>query len=147
MLKHASNTGEIDPIFVCTEVDMCPYNKDAAASITNFQYEPTTSKLGGTIVGSALINVTNHVATGQLCVSFLENAKGATGFGNCEVVENMKEDVYRLEYKVGTAASEGESWSAGQYTGYLELCEGMCNGAYFESKTLALATANFTLTN
>jgi len=147
MLEHASETGEIDPIFLCTEVDMCAYNKDAAAAISGFSYVPNKAKVGSTIVGEALINVTNTVATGQLCIIFMENVKGATSFGDCQVVEDMKEEVYRLQYKVDTTPSEGENWSAGPYEGWVELCEGMCHGAYYTSKTLATATTNFTLTH
>jgi len=135
-----------DPIWICEEVDICPYNDNAAANFVNIAVSPKSGPQGTQFSVDADFRVTNTIGTGEIDFIVIPPAQDGFVFGGGELIVNVTPGRYAINIPVATEPSENEAFGPGSYQVQLFICEGACGSIHSHSFQLATTSVNFTIT-
>lgn len=135
---------DLDPIYMCQLLKVCPIDDNGAASITSVSVEPTQGAQGDTFTIIMNFEVTNHTGTGEIAVQV--NPPDAEPFGDAELNTGFAPGAYSVKFQLEAKPSEQEPFSPGHYGVEVALCNGECGSAHPHSKVFGIGRSNFTIT-
>lgn len=140
----------LDPIYYCEEIDLCPYNDNGKAKIDKVIVSPLTGAQGTTFVILVDYTVINTTGTGDMVINIEPVDK--IPLGDEFMLYQQGPGSYKVEFKVDATPNPDcndpmcEQWLPGLYNIDLALCDGECSGKHPHSRMYGEAKANFTIT-
>lgn len=146
------NKADLDPIYFCQELKICPINDNADAKVVSFVSVPKRGPRGSTFTLQLVYSSQNGTGTGELVIDlqtvdgiplgdgFLMQASGP-GLYNSSISVNAKPDP-----SCDPTQQPCEQWLPGQYTATMQLCNGQCGSKHPHTKTLFTTTVSFNVT-
>jgi len=142
---------DLDPIWYCELVDMCPINDNGDAKFTKFSVTPTSGHSGTEFVIDCSFTTKNGTGTGMLRLGITDPKNESTV--NDFLLEGKKPGTYpeRIGFKTlyrNCDLSTGlcDAWPTGQYNVTAELCYGECESHHPHSSVYDMGKSSFVIT-
>jgi len=138
---------DLDPIYFCELLKVCPVTNGGNATIDHVGVEPTKGAIGTVFNIEMLFTVYNTTSTGEIAVNIKPPDGDPTG--STFVNEGYKPGRYgiRVEVKTDEQNKDGENvYQPGNYGVEVLLCEGTCGSGHPHSAILGSQTTGFTIT-
>jgi len=150
---HILITADIDPIYYCQVVDMCPVNDHGDAKFTNFGVYPQTGPQGTTFVIDLTFKTVNGTGTGTFTFNIID-PKNQTS-GDLYWFEEKKAGTYpyRIGFKTYTIStcdlSKGgvcDDFPVGTYNVTAQVCNGECGSHHPHTAIYDSQASSFVVT-
>jgi len=134
-----------DPIWICMEIDVCPYNKYAAGKVTSVKTSPSAGPMGTTFTVTAGYTITNTTGTGQIILAVIPPSEGEP-FGWEGTIIGQAPGQYTISESFTANPSENEPFTPGPYQTLCEVCEGSCGSTHSGEFIIAQGSGLFRIT-
>ncbi|KAI3387804.1 hypothetical protein SNEBB_009690 [Seison nebaliae] len=148
---HAIEKADLDPIYYCEIIDICPVFDQGDAEIISFNAFPKQATQGAVFNLNLAFRTINGTGTGQIDVGI--KTVDHEPVGASFLSEMLKPGVYGQKIQVSTDPSgcdpsQGpcEQWLPGNYTAKIAICNGECGSRHPHSKIYAEQECTFTIT-
>ncbi|CAG9329229.1 unnamed protein product [Blepharisma stoltei] len=131
---------QLDPIYFCELLDVCPVVAGGSANITNTYVVPSSATQYSTFNVQVLFQILKETGTGQ--VSLILTAPNKSVSKQSYLNEGFKPGTYSAKFQVVTDGM----YPAGVYNGVLEVCTGICGATLPNSAILSTGNIKFTVT-
>jgi len=143
---------DIDPIYYCQLVDMCPIKDDGDAKFTNFGVYPNTAPQGTTFLLDLSFMTVNGTGTGTFTFNIVDPKNQSSG--DLYWFEEKKPGTYpeKLEFKTYSLSdcdpSKGlcDAWPVGTYNVTALICNGDCGSHHPHTSIYDSRATSFVIT-
>ncbi|CAF0717260.1 unnamed protein product [Adineta steineri] len=145
------NKADIDPIYYCEKMSLCPINDNGDAKFKSFAVLPARAKMGTKIAIDFVYVSKNGTGTGEMILSIQTVDKVPLSAGL--LVEAQKPGTYGDRIAIDTSPdpecdptqSQCEEWLQGVYNVTVILCNGQCGSHHPHSAIYDTAHGSFSL--
>ena len=137
----ALEKADLDPIYMCQLLKICPHSDLGKAEIKELSVNPTTGKLGDTFIIAVGFEVFNSTSVGTFHVAV--DGPGASKSQTQSLNEGFEPGQYSLDIKYATSQKNN---LPGPYNVTIEMCDGTCGSNHPWSGLLDQGATSFTLT-
>merc|ERR1712100_762305 len=121
----AIDKADLDPIYMCELIDLCPVHDGGSGKILNITTNPPSGPSGTTFEFTMVFDIYNQTGTGVIEVGIIPPGS-QFGSGEGFLNEGYEPGRYGVQIQLNTELSEEMQWSPGQYTVEFDLCYGEC---------------------
>lgn len=147
-----ANKTDIDPIYYCEVINLCPINDNGDAKFKYFSISPPSSLIGTTVTIDFTYQSMNGTGTGELYIEIdcVDKIKIESRLLN----EAQKSGIYGDRFSLDTTPADPdcdpteeqcEQWLAGTYNVTIQLCNGICGSHHPHSATYDTIKGTFIL--
>jgi len=143
------NHTDLDPIYFCEEVKLCPAGRDdAASSVDGNAVSPSGGPAGSTFAMQVDFTVLNATGVGEIRIAV--DGPGAIHVGQSFVNTGFAPGRYAtnvtLTAQNDPSAQPPVEWLPGTYTYEFEVCQGECGSKHPHSKVFGKTSGSFQIT-
>ncbi|XP_045164928.2 countin-1-like [Mercenaria mercenaria] len=143
---------DLDPIYYCELIPVCPVNDNGDAKFTTFEIDPKSGPQGVFDISFEYVSK-NGTGTGQISLD-LDTVDGIP-LGQSFLHELAPAGTYDGTFKLNAepdpdcdpTAGPCEQWLPGNYTVKMAICNGECGSKHPNSAIYDVASATFTITD
>jgi hypothetical protein len=140
---------DLDPIYYCELLDLCPVNDNGDAHIVSFTVKPNTVDQGSNFHIELLFQTQKGTGTGEIDLG-IDTADGIP-VGEDELLQSLAPGAYNVTWTVKAKPDPNcdptqepcEEWVPGNYTADVAICNGECGSKHPHSQIYDTAKAPF----
>ncbi|CAF3984870.1 unnamed protein product [Rotaria sordida] len=144
-------SADIDPIYYCETIKLCPINDNGDAKFKSFAILPPRAQTGSTIDVNMVFVTKNGTGTGEMIIMIqtVDKIPLASGF----LLEAKQPGTYGERITIDTTADpdcdptekQCELWLEGTYNVTVMLCNGQCGSHHPHTAVYDIGRGSFTL--
>jgi hypothetical protein len=144
---------DLDPIWYCEILKLCPIKDNGDASITSFTVTPAKGPQGTTFVTAMDYSTVNGTGTGEIVIEIQTVDGVPLGDGFLVLPQNPGKYEEKISIKAepnpdcDPTQQECENWLPGNYNVKIAICNGECGSKHPHSKVYDTASTQFVITN
>ncbi|CAF1186160.1 unnamed protein product [Didymodactylos carnosus] len=143
---------DLDPIWYCEMIDLCPINDHGDAKFTNFGITPKSAPDGSKFVIDCSFISINGTGTGTINIEIVDPKNRSSG--NLFWFEARKPGIYPekiglqtlFEFDCDPTKEVCDNWPLGTYNVTAQVCNGECGSQHPHSSIYDTAKSSFELT-
>jgi len=139
------NDADPDPLWICIETDMCPYNDYSKGVMKSITVSPTKAPQGTTFTITVVYQITNITGVGEVVVE-VDPSDGSFPLDMGELIVAQPPGMYKVVGQLQTQPTEDDPFNPGSYGVVAAVCEGSCGGTHSHTFTICQGQSSFHIT-
>lgn len=140
---------DLDPIYYCELLKLCPINDNGDAKITSLTVSPPNVPKGSTFHINMQFQTMNGTGTGEIDL-LIDTADGIP-VGQNQLIEPLQAGMYNVTWNVDAKRDPNcdptqqicETWEVGAYKANVAICNGECGSKHPHSQLYDNSTVSF----